>query len=71
MKMTFAIPDELSRRFRQSVPSGKRSAVITSMLASKLRPSDQSLAAVCKRVNALEALEDEMAEWEKFDDQQA
>jgi predicted nucleic acid-binding protein len=69
MKMTFAIPDDVSRRFRKAVPAGERSAVVTEILRKKLRPSDQSLAAVCRRVNKLAALEEEMTEWERFDDQ--
>ena len=68
MKMTFAIPDAVGRRFRKAVPAGHRSAVVATMLRKKLRPSEQSLAAVCQRVNKLAALEQEMAEWECFDD---
>lgn len=69
MKMTFAIPDELGRRFREAVPSGERSAVVTDFLRKKFQQSDQSLAAVCRRVNQLKTLDHEMAEWERFDDQ--
>ena len=71
MKMTFAIPDEVGRRFRKTVPTGNRSAVVTNLLRKKLRPSPQSLATVCQRVNRLGVLEREMAEWEQFDDQAA
>ncbi len=71
MKMTFAIPDAVGRRFRKAVPVGHRSALVTTMLRKKLRPTKQSLAAVCQRVNKLAALEQEMSEWERFDDQQA
>ena len=69
MKMTFAIPDEVGRRFRKTVPTGNRSAVVTNLIRKKLRPSSQSLEAVCRRVNRLGALEKEMSEWEQFDDQ--
>jgi hypothetical protein len=69
MKMTFAIPDEVGRRFRKTVPTGNRSAVVTNLLRKKLRPSPQSLEAVCQRVNRLGVLEKEMTEWEQFDDQ--
>ena len=71
MKMTFAIPDEIGRRFRKTVPTGKRSAVVTNLLRKKLRPSPRSLEAVCQRVNRLGVLEKEMAGWEQFDDQAA
>ena len=69
MKMTFVIPDEVGRRFRKTVPTGNRSAVVTSLLRKKLRPSLPSLQAVCQRVNQLDALQKEMAAWEQFDDQ--
>lgn len=69
MKMTFAIPDELGRRFRKTVPAGERSAVVRDILRKKLRPSLQSLQSVCRRVNKLKALERDMAAWESFDDQ--
>jgi hypothetical protein len=69
MKMTFAIPDEVGRRFRETVPTGNRSAVVTSLLRKRLRPSPQSLKAACQRVNRIGALEKEMASWEQFDDQ--
>lgn len=70
MKMTFAIPDELGQRFREAVPAGERSAVVTDFLRKKLRPADSSREVVCRRVNKLKALEQDMAGWERFDDQE-
>lgn len=70
MKMTFAIPDELGRRFREAVPAGERSALVSGFLRKKLRPPERSLEAVCRRVNKLKGLEEEMADWERFDDQE-
>ena len=69
MKMTFAIPDELGQRFRKVVPVGERSAVVTNILRQKLHASGPSFEAVCRRVNKLQALNQQMAEWERFDDQ--
>lgn len=69
MKMTFAIPDELGRRFRKTVPAGERSAMVTDFLRRKLSASKPSLDTVCRRVNRLRKLNEEMAEWERFDDQ--
>ena len=71
MKMTFASPDELGKRFREVVPAGERSAVVTRFLRKKLRPTGQSLEAVCRRANKLKALDRDMAGWERFDDQEA
>jgi hypothetical protein len=69
MKMTFAIPDEVGRRFREAVRPGARSAVVAALLRKRLRASQGSLERVCRRVNRLSALGREMAEWERFDDQ--
>lgn len=70
MKMTFAIPDDLGRRFRKEVPAGERSAVVADFLRKKFHAPDQSLEAVCRRVNKLKALNADMAGWERFDDQE-
>lgn len=67
--MTFAIPDEVGRRFRKAVPAGQRSAVVTRMLRKKVQMDESSLAAVCRRVNELKALDKDMSGWEQFDDQ--
>ena len=32
MKMTFAIPDDIGRRFRKTVPTGDRLALVTILL---------------------------------------
>jgi len=71
MKMTFAIPDDVGQRFRKAVPAGERSALVADLLRKRLRPSRQSLEAVCRRVSQLTALERDLAGWEQFDDQEA
>jgi hypothetical protein len=71
MKLSFAIPDDLGRRFKQAVPAGQRSAVITGLLKKKLRTTEADLEKVCAHVNRLTSLNREMAAWEKFDDSDA
>ena len=66
--MSFAIPDNLGRRFKKAVPAGQRSAIVTSLLLRKLRVREADLDLVCERVNRLAKLNEEMAEWERFDD---
>lgn len=68
MKMTFAIPDTVGRRFRKIVPAGDRSAVVANLIRKKLRQSQVPIEAACHRVNRLGVLQREMAEWEPFDD---
>ncbi len=70
MKMTFAIPDDLGRRFLKAVPASERSALVRQFLRKRLRPSEKALAAVCQRVNKLKALQQDMVGWEQFDDQE-
>ena len=66
--MTFAIPDDVGRRFRELVPPGTRSTVVANLLRKKVSARPTSAEAACRRVNRLEALEREMREWERFDD---
>ena len=68
MRMSFAIPDEIGRRFKQTVPVGQRSAVVASLLKRKLQTNEEDLVRVCDRVNRLVRLDREMTEWEKMDD---
>ncbi len=71
MKINFAIPDDVGRRFKKAVPSGQRSAIVTDLLKRRLRATAVELEQVCDRVNRLPRLTKEMAEWEKFDDSDA
>ena len=68
MRISFAIPDDVGRRFKKAVPPGKRSAAVTGLLKRKLRATSGELERVCDRVNRLTRLTTEMAAWENFDD---
>jgi len=68
MKMIFVVPDEIGRRFKKAVPAGQRSATVTNLIKSRLRATDTEIEKTCERVNRLEKLNQEMREWEKFDD---
>ena len=68
MKILFEIPTPLAKRFKASVPSGRRSAVVTRLLERALAQKAQRDSDVCRRVNRLKGLAKEMAAWEKFDD---
>ena len=70
MKMTFAIPDELGRRFRAAGPAGERLAVVADFLRKKIRPADSPLEAVCRRVNQVKELEQDLAGWARLDDRE-
>ena len=71
MKILFEIPTPLAKRFKASVPSGQRSAVVTRLLERALVKKTERDETVCRRVNRLKKLSAEMADWEKFDDTNA
>ncbi len=68
MKIVLEIPARLAKRFRASVPSGQRSAVITRLLERAVAEKSKRDETVCRRVNRLKRLSAEMAEWEKMDE---
>ena len=68
MKILFEIPTPLAKRFKASVPSGQRSAVIAWLLQRELAKKTEADEAVCRRVNGLKKLSAEMKHWEVFND---
>ncbi len=68
MKIVLEIPARLVKRFKASVPSGQRSAVITRLLEREVAEKSKRDETVCRRVNRLKRLSAEMAEWEKMDE---
>ena len=71
MKILFEIPTPLAKRFKASVPSGQRSAVVTRLLERALATKIKRDEDICRRVNRLKKLSVETTEWEKFDDTDA
>jgi len=68
MKILFEIPTPLAKRFKASVPSGKRSAVVARLLQRELAKKAQADEAVCHRVNRMKKLSAEMKQWEAFNE---
>jgi hypothetical protein len=64
MKMTFEIATPVALRFKSAVPSGKRSGMVTDLLAQRLRMEAASLEAACRKANRLEKVNREMKDWE-------
>jgi len=71
MKILFEIPTPLAKRFKASVPSGKRSALVARLLEKALANKAKTDEEVCRRVNRLKRLSTEMTEWERFNDSDA
>ena len=68
MRVAFSIPDATAQRFRASVPSRRRSQVVTRLIEEELARRDDALAAACRAANADAALAGEIDEWLVFDD---
>ena len=68
MRMTLSIPDEVAHRFQAAVPARHRSRLVTRLLEQELKERDNSLAAACRAANSDKALEQEIDEWQGFED---
>ena len=68
MRITLSIPDEVAHRFQASVPARQRSRLVTRLLERELSERDNSLAAACRAANRDKALEQEIDEWQAFED---
>jgi len=66
MKMTFALPEELARRFQAAYPKKQHSRIVTALLAKKLRLDEHQLAEACRGANSLRQVAKDMEDWEKL-----
>ncbi len=64
MKMTFEIATPVALRFKSAVPSGRRSGLVTELLAQRLKIEEASLETACRKANRLEKVNREMRDWE-------
>jgi metal-responsive CopG/Arc/MetJ family transcriptional regulator len=68
MRITLSIPDEVAHRFQAAIPARQRSSLVTRLLEQELKERDNSLAAACRAANHDKALEQEIDEWQVFED---
>ena len=68
VKMTFEIATPVALRFKSAVPSGKRSGLVTDLLAQRLRLEEASLEAACRKANRLEKVNRAMKDWERLNE---
>ena len=66
MKMTFALPEELARRFQAAYPKKQHFRIVTALLAKKLRLDEHQLAQACRGANNLRQVAKDMEDWEKL-----
>ncbi|MBI5445514.1 MAG: hypothetical protein HY900_30410 [Deltaproteobacteria bacterium] len=68
MRVTLSLPDEIGRRFLVAVPPRHRSRLVARLLEEELAKQEDLLAAACVEANNDPALEQEIEEWQSFDD---
>ncbi|MGZ0656907.1 hypothetical protein ACWPKS_14970 [Coraliomargarita sp. W4R72] len=69
MRITLSIPDPVARRFRTAVPASRRSQLVTRLIEAELEKEENRLASACLEANADIALNEEMEEWQAFEDE--
>ena len=68
MRVTLSIPDAVAHRFQAAIPARQRSRLVTRLLEKVLSEHADSLAAACRAANRDKALEQEIDDWQAFDD---
>jgi hypothetical protein len=71
MRLTLSIPDAVAHRFQVAVPPRQRSRLIARLLEDVLSKHEDSLAAACRAANRDKVLEQEIDDWQAFDDRVA
>ena len=69
MRITLSIPDPIARRFRAAVPPRHRSRLVAELIEQELAKRDEALAAACIAANSDTALDQEIDDWQAFDDE--
>ena len=68
MKITLELPDGLARKFKATVPSGRRSKLIAELLAGQLRSREDALERAAKRANTFKQVAADMKHWEALNE---
>jgi len=66
--MTLSIPDTVAHRFQVAVPPRQRSRLIVQLLEGVLTQHENSLATACRAANRDKVLEQEIEDWQAFED---
>ena len=65
-KVLVSIPNQLALRMRALIPNRQRSKIITSLIEEEVIRRETNLYECAKAIEADEALNQEMAEWESI-----
>lgn len=68
MKITLELPDHLARKFKATIPNGRRSKLVAELLAKRLDLAEDSLERAAKKANAFKQVNAEMKDWEALNE---
>ena len=68
MKITLELPDALGKKFKATVPNGRRSKLIAELLAERLKAAECSLERADKKANTFTNVNMEMQDWETLNE---
>jgi len=69
MRVTISLPDILARKFQATVPPRRRSKLVAQLLSEELKKREKSLERACIAANNDTALNQEIDEWQSFDEE--
>ena len=68
MKITLELPDALGRKFRATVPNGRRSKLVAELLTERLKSAESSLERAAKKANTFKKVNLDMKDWEALNE---
>lgn len=69
MRITISIPDNLAKKFQETIPPRKRSNLVARLLRNELKKREILLEAACLKANNDHDLNKEIDKWQSFDDE--
>ena len=68
MKITLELPDALARKFKATIPNGRRSKLVAELLTKRLKTAEISLEWAARKANSFKQLNAEMKDWEALNE---
>jgi len=68
MKITLELPDALGKKFKATVPNGRRSKLVAKLLAGRLKAAESALERAAKKANTFRKVSVEMKDWEALNE---
>ena len=68
MKITLELPDALARKFKATVPNGRRSKLLAELLSERLKSQESALERAAKKANSFKQVTADMKNWEALNE---